>query len=69
MPGDITPEQTGGCPVDTNPGIAIAYVIARQHPTCGMKDMDLTMWIPAMVALGLVTLGLMFLFVIACDKV
>ncbi len=31
--------------------------------------MDLTMWIPAMVALGLVTLGLLFLFVIACEKV
>lgn len=31
--------------------------------------MDLTIWIPLMVFLGLVTLGLMFAFVIACDKV
>lgn len=31
--------------------------------------MDLTLWIPAMVVLGLVTLGLMFAFVVGCDKV
>jgi hypothetical protein len=31
--------------------------------------MDLTFWIPALVILGLVTLGLMFAFVVACDKV
>jgi hypothetical protein len=31
--------------------------------------MDLTIWIPAMVLLGLIALGLMFAFVVACDKV
>jgi hypothetical protein len=31
--------------------------------------MNLTIWIPALVLLGLVTLGLMFAFVAACDKV
>ncbi len=31
--------------------------------------MDLAIWIPAMVILGLVTMGLMFAFVIGCDKV
>jgi hypothetical protein len=31
--------------------------------------MDPAVGIPAMIALGLVTLGLMFLFVIACEKV
>jgi hypothetical protein len=31
--------------------------------------MDLTIWIPALVLLGLGTLGLMFAFVVACDKV
>lgn len=31
--------------------------------------MDLNIWIPAMVLLGLATLGLMFAFVAACDKV
>lgn len=31
--------------------------------------MNLEIWIPTMVTLGLVTLGLMFAFVIACDKV
>ncbi len=31
--------------------------------------MDLTIWIPAMLLLGLVTMGLMFAFVAACEKV
>jgi hypothetical protein len=31
--------------------------------------LDLTIWIPAMVLLGLATLGLLFAFVFACDKV
>jgi hypothetical protein len=31
--------------------------------------MDLAIWIPAVFALGLVAVGLMFLFVEACDKV
>jgi hypothetical protein len=31
--------------------------------------MSLEFWIPAMILLGLVTLGLMFAFVAACDKV
>ena len=30
--------------------------------------MDLMFWIPALVILGLVTLGFLFLFVVACDK-
>jgi hypothetical protein len=31
--------------------------------------MDLTTWLPGMFLLGLAALGLMFLFVRACDKV
>lgn len=31
--------------------------------------MDLTIWIPLLAGLGLATLGLMFAFVVACDKV
>ena len=31
--------------------------------------MDLTVWLPAMLLLGLAVVGLMFLFVEACDKV
>lgn len=31
--------------------------------------MNLVIWIPAMVGLGLLALALMFGFVIACDKV
>lgn len=31
--------------------------------------MDLTTWIPAMVLLGLVTMGLFFLFLVACERV
>jgi hypothetical protein len=31
--------------------------------------MNLALWIPLLFGLGLVALGLMFAFVIACDKV
>jgi hypothetical protein len=31
--------------------------------------MDLTIWLPAMLLLGLAAVGLMVLFVEACDKV
>lgn len=31
--------------------------------------MNMTIWLPAMLLLALVVLGLMFLFVEACDKV
>jgi hypothetical protein len=31
--------------------------------------MDLTIWLPAMLVLGLAGLGLMFAFVAACDRV
>jgi hypothetical protein len=33
------------------------------------EAMDLAIWIPATVLLGLATMGLMFLFARACDKV
>ena len=31
--------------------------------------MDLTIWVPALLLLGVATLGLMYAFVTACDKV
>jgi hypothetical protein len=31
--------------------------------------MDLTVWLPAMYGLGLVSLVVFFLFVIACEKI
>ena len=31
--------------------------------------MNLDVWIPALVLLGLSTMGLMFAFVVGCDKV
>jgi hypothetical protein len=31
--------------------------------------MDLAIWLPAMFALGLMAVGLMFAFVAACDRV
>lgn len=31
--------------------------------------MDLTVWIPGTILLGLACLGLMYLFVTACDRV
>lgn len=33
------------------------------------QPFDLNVWLPAMFILGLVTMGLMFAFVAACDKV
>jgi hypothetical protein len=33
------------------------------------ETMNLEIWIPITVILGLATMGLMFAFVIACDKV
>jgi hypothetical protein len=30
---------------------------------------ELTLWIPALILLGLATLGLMFAFVVGCDNV
>jgi hypothetical protein len=34
-----------------------------------MEPMDLTLWLPALAALGLITLGLLTAFITACDKV
>jgi hypothetical protein len=34
-----------------------------------MEPFNLSVWLPAMFLLGLVTMGLMFAFVAACDKV
>jgi hypothetical protein len=34
-----------------------------------MQPFDLAVWLPALFVLGLVTMGLMFAFVVACDKV
>jgi hypothetical protein len=31
--------------------------------------MDLTVWLPAMYGLGLVGLGIFFLFLLACEKI
>jgi hypothetical protein len=35
----------------------------------GEAAVDLTIWLPAMMLLGLVVFGLMFSFVVVCDKV
>ena len=35
----------------------------------GACTMDLTIWIPALMALGLTTMGLMFAFLAACERV
>ncbi len=31
--------------------------------------MDLTLWLPALLLLGLAVLGLMIAFVVACDRI
>jgi hypothetical protein len=40
-----------------------------RNSAAGGKAMDLSIWLPAMAILGLAPVGLMFLFVEACDKV
>ncbi len=40
-----------------------------QAPCKGVAALDLFIWIPAMIALGLFVLALLFAFVFACDKV
>jgi hypothetical protein len=35
----------------------------------GACTMDLTFWIPALMVLGLITMGLMFAFLAACERV
>jgi hypothetical protein len=34
-----------------------------------MEPLNLSVWIPAMLLLGLTTFGLLFAFIAACDKV
>jgi hypothetical protein len=34
-----------------------------------MEPLNLSVWIPAMLLLGLATFGLLFAFIAACDKV
>jgi hypothetical protein len=34
-----------------------------------MQPFDLATWLPGLFLLGLLTMGLMFAFVVACDKV
>jgi hypothetical protein len=51
-------------------GIGVAFSTPqRSTPTKSERSMDLAIWIPAMVVLGLVTMALMFAFVVGCDKV
>jgi len=51
-------------------GIGVAFRGRDAHANEKWNEpMNLEIWIPTMVTLGLVTLGLMFAFVIACDKV
>jgi hypothetical protein len=52
-------------------GTAIAFFEATSpvHDVKASLIMDLSIWIPAMVILGLVTMGLMFAFLEACEKV
>jgi hypothetical protein len=59
------------------PPPAVAEMPAPRHSHCspdppdpnGRRPMDLTIWLPGMFLLGLLAVGLMFLFVEACDKV
>ena len=58
---------------DPHPSFAAQRLLCPRSthasPPARNTVMDLSVWIPITVALGLATLGLMFLFVIACEKV
>lgn len=47
----------------------VAHCFVENQSEIGAVALDLTIWIPAMVLLGLFVMGLMFAFVFACDKV
>jgi hypothetical protein len=49
------------------PGTAVASDESMIRP--GGSVVNLAVWIPVLVLLGLATLGLMFAFVVACEKV
>lgn len=58
-----------GIPCVPMRGITVA-LYARIEPTrFGGRAVDLTLWIPLTVALGLGTLILMWVFIEACDRV
>ena len=65
MPSSITSCQFAPCGERFLP----ARPLLGSRPSPEGKKMNLVVWIPALVLLGLATLGLMFAFVIACDKV
>jgi len=46
-----------------------APVWQKFYQSKGVAELDLTIWIPAMLLLGLLALGSMFAFVFACDRV
>jgi hypothetical protein len=50
-----------------NRGYSIPAIVGT--PRAIRRVMDLTIWLPALFLLGLVVLGLMFLFTSACAKV
>jgi hypothetical protein len=51
-------------------GTAVAFqIVQRNTPTKTEPFMDLAIWIPALLLLGLAGLGLMCAFIIACEKV
>jgi hypothetical protein len=63
-----------------HPGPSLALYQSLRHEPCFPKVspydtnekerlMNLELWIPAMIVLGLVTMGLMLAFVIGCEKI
>jgi hypothetical protein len=75
MPPRPLPVETGPAPsspallvIRRTPCFHLAEAYNRLRPEA-VPRMNLEVWLPALFALGLVVMGLMFAFVVACDKV
>jgi hypothetical protein len=42
---------------------------AKLEGECPVEPWNLAVWLPLLLGLGLVTMGLLFAFVLGCDKV
>ena len=57
----------GGCSLPVPQSLGEGLIPAERTPL--MEPFNLTVWLPAVFALGLAALGLMFAFTAACEKV
>lgn len=54
------------CPA---PARELLFVVRFIRLENGRTNMNLTLWLPAMFLLGLMTMALLFAFLVACEKI